>query len=72
MIGWFDQDRLAATRVLVVGAGAIGNEVCKGLALLGTGRIEVWDRDRVESHNLTRSVLFRDDDLGLAFGLTRA
>jgi molybdopterin/thiamine biosynthesis adenylyltransferase len=64
MIDWFDQDRLAAARVLVVGAGAIGNEVCKSLALLGVGRIEVWDRDRVERHNLTRSVLFRDEDVG--------
>jgi molybdopterin/thiamine biosynthesis adenylyltransferase len=66
MIDWFDRDRLAAARVLVVGAGAIGNEVCKSLALLGVGRIAVWDRDRVERHNLTRSVLFRDDDVGRA------
>jgi molybdopterin/thiamine biosynthesis adenylyltransferase len=64
MIDWFDQDRLAAMRVAVIGAGAIGNEVCKNLALLGVGHITVWDRDRVESHNLTRSVLFRDDDVG--------
>jgi molybdopterin/thiamine biosynthesis adenylyltransferase len=66
MIDWFDQDRLAGARALVVGAGAIGNEVCKSLALLGVGRIAVWDRDRVERHNLTRSVLFRDDDVGRA------
>ncbi|HYF60054.1 MAG TPA: ThiF family adenylyltransferase [Burkholderiaceae bacterium] len=64
MIDWFDADALAAARVVVLGAGAIGNEVCKALALLGVGRIEVWDRDRVERHNLTRSVLFRDDDVG--------
>ena len=66
MIDWFDADRLAAARVLVIGAGAIGNEVCKALALLGVGHIEVWDRDRVERHNLTRSVLFRDADVGRA------
>lgn len=64
MIDWFDQDRLAATRVAVIGAGAIGNEVCKQLALLGVGAITVWDRDRVELHNLTRSVLFREADVG--------
>jgi len=64
MIEWFDQDRLAATTVLVAGAGAIGNEVCKNLALLGVGRIVLWDRDQVERHNLTRSVLFRDEDVG--------
>jgi molybdopterin/thiamine biosynthesis adenylyltransferase len=64
MIDWFDQDRLAAMRVAVIGAGAIGNEVCKNLALLGVGHLSVWDRDRVEPHNLTRSVLFRDEDVG--------
>ena len=64
MIAWFDQDRLAGLRVLVLGAGAIGNEVIKNLALLGVGHIMVWDRDRVERHNLTRSVLFRDADVG--------
>jgi molybdopterin/thiamine biosynthesis adenylyltransferase len=66
MIGWFDQDRLAQARVLVIGAGAIGNEVCKNLALLGVGHVTVWDRDRVELHNLTRSVLFRESDVGRA------
>jgi molybdopterin-synthase adenylyltransferase len=65
MIDWFDQDRLAAQHVAVAGAGAIGNEVCKDLALLGVGRITVFDRDVVELHNLTRSVLFRDADVGL-------
>ena len=64
MIDWFDQDRLAASAVAVIGAGAIGNEVCKNLALLGVGSITVWDRDRVELHNLTRSVLFREADVG--------
>jgi molybdopterin/thiamine biosynthesis adenylyltransferase len=64
LIGWFDADRLAATRVAVIGAGAIGNEVCKNLALLGTGRITVFDHDRIERHNLTRSALFRDADVG--------
>lgn len=64
MIDWFDHGRLATTRALVVGAGAIGNEVCKSLALLGVGSITVWDRDHVERHNLTRSVLFRDEDIG--------
>ncbi len=64
MIDWFDQDRLASTRALVVGAGAIGNEVCKNLTLLGVGHITLWDRDHVELHNLTRSVLFREADVG--------
>lgn len=66
MIDWFDQDRLLGLHAAVFGAGAIGNEVLKQLVLLGVGRITVWDRDRVELHNLTRSVLFREYDVGRA------
>ncbi len=63
-IAWWDQDRLRAARVLVVGAGALGNEVIKDLALLGVGHLAIVDRDRVEEVNLSRSVLFRDADRG--------
>ena len=63
-ISWWDQGILAASRVLVVGAGALGNEVCKGLALVGVGRIDVVDMDSVEHSNLARCVLFRDGDEG--------
>lgn len=59
-----DVDRLAAMRVVVVGAGAVGNEVVKNLALMGVGAIDVHDFDRVEVHNLTRSVFLRDADVG--------
>ncbi|MEZ5659561.1 MAG: ThiF family adenylyltransferase [Burkholderiaceae bacterium] len=58
------QDALRALNVLVVGAGAIGNELIKNLVLLGCGRITIIDRDRVERHNLTRSVLLRESDVG--------
>lgn len=64
LIAWWDQERLAAAKVLVVGAGALGNEVLKNLALLGVGRIFVVDFDRIEETNLTRSVLFRRRDCG--------
>lgn len=52
--------------VLVVGAGALGNEVLKNLALLGVGRILVVDLDQIERSNLARCVLFREGDDGLA------
>src|SRR6059058_1419185 len=62
LIGWWDQERLRAAKVLVVGAGAIGNEVLKNLALVGIGQVVVIDCDEIEDSNLTRSILFRRED----------
>ncbi len=64
LIGWWDQDRLRESRVLVVGAGALGNEVLKNLALVGIGHITLIDFDVIENSNLSRSVLYRADDRG--------
>jgi molybdopterin-synthase adenylyltransferase len=64
LISWWRQEKLAAAKVLVVGAGALGNEVLKNLALLGAGHVFVIDYDSIESTNLTRSVLFRAGDAG--------
>jgi len=50
--------------VLVIGAGALGNEVIKNLALLGLGHVVVADMDRIELSNLSRSALFRETDEG--------
>ncbi len=58
----FDQDRIAAARIMVVGCGALGNEVLKGLVLMGVGHIVVVDFDVVEVGNLSRSVLFTKAD----------
>lgn len=63
-IEWWDQALLAEARVLVVGAGALGNEVIKNLALLGVGHVVIADMDTVELSNLSRSVLFRESDEG--------
>jgi adenylyltransferase/sulfurtransferase len=63
-IEWWDQALLGRSRVLVIGAGALGNEVVKNLALLGVGHIAIADMDRVELSNLSRSVLFRETDEG--------
>jgi len=65
LVVWWDQERLKTAKVLVAGAGALGCEVLKNLALLGVGNITVIDRDTVSITNLTRSVLFRESDVGL-------
>lgn len=62
LLSWFKKDRVNNARVLVAGAGALGNEVIKDLALFGVGHIFVVDFDRIEVSNLTRSVLFRETD----------
>ena len=64
LIDWFSQDALKAARFAVIGCGAVGNEVAKNLALLGVGAIDLYDLDEIEIHNLTRSVLFRETDVG--------
>ena len=64
LIPWWDQDRLKNATIMVVGAGAIGNELIKNLTLLGIGRILIYDMDSIESTNLTRSVLYRAKDVG--------
>jgi len=47
---------------MVVGAGALGNEVLKNLALFGIGNVVVVDFDTIELGNLSRSILFRTED----------
>lgn len=64
LIPWWDQERLRNARALVVGAGALGNEILKNLALLGVGHILVADLDTIEDTNLTRAILFRAGDRG--------
>ena len=61
-LSWFSQERVAQARVLVVGAGALGNEVLKDLVLFGVEHITLVDFDRVEPSNLSRSVLFTRQD----------
>ena len=64
LIPWWDQGKLARAKVLVIGAGALGNEIVKNLALLGFGNVLIVDFDTVENSNLSRSVLFRHGDNG--------
>ena len=71
-ISWWDQECLRRAKVMVVGAGALGNEILKQLALLGIGRIALVDFDEVAISNLSRSILFRREDNGKKKALVAA
>jgi len=69
------QEKLANSQVFLVGAGAIGCEMIKNLALMGVatgpkGCLHVTDMDRIERSNLSRQFLFRNSDIGHSKSLT--
>ena len=63
-IGIEGQERIAASNVLIVGAGGLGSPVITYLAAAGVGHIGVVDGDIVELSNLQRQVVFSTSDLG--------
>ncbi|MBQ8618897.1 MAG: ThiF family adenylyltransferase [Clostridia bacterium] len=60
----FKQSLLRQGKILVVGAGATGNEVLKNLALVGANYVFICDMDHISTSNLSRTVLFSADDVG--------
>lgn len=61
--GW-KQSRLASASVIIMGMGALGNEVSRILAMAGVGKALLCDPDTVEVSNLSRTALFRAQDIG--------
>jgi adenylyltransferase/sulfurtransferase len=61
-LSWFKQKKVSEAHVMVVGCGALGNETIKNLALFGVGNLILVDFDEVEYSNLTRSILFTQED----------
>jgi len=59
--GW-NQEKITRSKALVVGAGALGNEIIKNLVLLGIGTVYLVDFDHVVSSNLSRCIFFRQTD----------
>jgi molybdopterin-synthase adenylyltransferase len=58
------QERLLASRVLVVGAGGLGSSALLYLATSGVGHITVADGDKVERSNLQRQIIHREATVG--------
>lgn len=63
LAGW-DQERIEAARVCVVGAGGLGSEVALTLVQCGVGTIDLVDPDKVEPSNLNRQ-LFKPKQVGM-------
>ncbi len=63
-IGVEGQQRLAASRALVLGVGGLGSPIAMYLAAAGVGRLVLVDFDTVELSNLQRQIAHRDADIG--------
>lgn len=63
-VGLAGQERLAASRALVIGAGGLGSPVLQYLSAAGVGRIGIVDDDVVDETNLQRQTIFATGDLG--------
>ncbi len=69
-IGREGQAKIRASRVLVVGCGALGSSLAEMMARAGVGSLTIVDRDYVEESNLQRQSLFDEEDV--ARGMPKA
>jgi adenylyltransferase/sulfurtransferase len=61
-IGRVGQERIRASRALLVGCGALGTAQAEALSRAGIGQLRIADRDFVESSNLQRQTMFTEGD----------
>ncbi|MBD3189885.1 MAG: hypothetical protein GF308_04540 [Candidatus Heimdallarchaeota archaeon] len=54
--------KIKKSTILCVGAGAVGNEICKNMGMLGVGHIRLVDFDIVNKSNINRCIFFRPKD----------
>jgi molybdopterin/thiamine biosynthesis adenylyltransferase len=57
----FNQQALAASRIILIGAGGLGGEIGEGLTRKGVGELVIFDNDIVEPTNLNRQRFYKSD-----------
>lgn len=62
-IGEEGQRRIRASKVLLIGCGALGSNIANNLVRAGAGSLTIADRDFVELNNLQRQLLFDEEDV---------
>ena len=65
-VGEEGQEKLLATRVLVIGAGGLGSPLLMYLAAAGIGTLGVVDNDTVDLTNLQRQIVHSTANVGMA------
>ena len=58
------QKKLFKSNILIVGAGGLGSPIAIYLAAMGVGKIGIVDKDKVELSNLSRQIIFSNNDIG--------
>ena len=56
--------KIRNSKIAIVGAGALGNELAKNLAFSGIGKLTIIDYDEIENSNLSKSIFFEKGDIG--------
>lgn len=64
-VGVEGQEKIAAARILIIGAGGLGSPVALYLAAAGVGTIGIVDNDQVEISNLQRQIAHHTRDIGV-------
>lgn len=62
-VGEAGQEKLAASRVVLFGCGALGTVIAGTLVRAGVGFLRICDRDFIEVDNLQRQILFDENDI---------
>jgi adenylyltransferase/sulfurtransferase len=64
VIGKENQKILSSKKVLIVGAGGLGNSIATNISCIGLEKIYIIDFDKIEIHNIHRQFQFNKEDIG--------